>query len=228
MKRILSFLVLAVLCCAPSIAKKKKVQPKPTTPPAFVHKGLFDVTKSGSDWFFYIPDSLLNKEILVTVRYTSTPANTGKYGGEMANQQTVYFQKVAADKMILRSRLLINTADSTDAINRAVIISNEDPIIGSFKIEGTQHNKYKINVSGFFLEDSQAIGVTSGTKQSMGLQALQSSLSYIESIKTFPMNTEVRTVKTWTSNQRNSYAASYTGKVTLGLNVSLCYCLKIR
>ena len=220
MKRILSFLVLAVLCCAPSIAKKKKVQPKPTTPPAFVHKGLFDVTKSGSDWFFYIPDSLLNKEILVTVRYTSTPANTGKYGGEMANQQTVYFQKVAEDKMILRSRLLINTADSTDAINRAVIISNEDPIIGSFKIEGTQHNKYKINVSGFFLEDSQAIGVTSGTKQSMGLQALQSSLSYIESIKTFPMNTEVRTVKTWTSNQRNSYAASYTGKVTLGLNVS--------
>ena len=36
----------------------------------------------------------------------------------------------------MRSRLLINAADSTNQINRAIRISNEDPIIGSFKIEG--------------------------------------------------------------------------------------------
>ena len=99
---------------SPSVARDKKTkQPALTAQQAPVattttQKGLFTVTKAGSDWFFTIPDSLLNREILATVRFTSTPANTGKYGGELVNEQTVYFQKAPDGKMLLRSRLLIN------------------------------------------------------------------------------------------------------------------------
>ena len=57
-------------------------------------------------------------------------------------------------------------------------------------------------------------------KTAMGLQGLQRESSYIESIKTFPLNTEVRVFKTWTSALNKTIAASVTGRVTLGLNIS--------
>lgn len=203
---------------AKSATDKSEKATKKTKP--VERKGLFNVTADGSDWFFSIPDSLLGREILVTVRYTSTPANTGQYGGEQANQQTVYFEKSPTGKLLLRSRLLINAADSTDAINRAITISNADPIISALKVESHTGGFYKVKVNQLFQEDNPALGLRANTKQSMGLQGLIADASYIESIKTFPLNTEVRTVKTWSSSGYKTAAAAYTGKVTLGLNVS--------
>lgn len=220
MKKILPLLLASTLIGVPAAAKQKTPQPQPAASAEKVTKGLFTVTQSGADWFLTIPDSLIGREMLVTVRYTSTPSNTGKYGGELANEQTVYFQKGTDNKMFLRSRLLVNTADSVDKINRAIVISNEDPIIASFKVEKYAGNASKIKVNGLFLEDNPALGVRNDDKRSMGLQSLLASSSYIESVKTFPLNTEVRVVKTWMSSSSSNYAAAYTGKVTLGLNIS--------
>ena len=44
--------------------------------------------------------------------------------------------------------------------------------------------------------------------------------SYIEDIKSFPMNTEVRTVKTYDTQGNLLPSGRYTVKVTLGLNIS--------
>lgn len=234
MKRNLLLLLVALCCCVPATARKKKKKESKDAAAAVAAaapaekvqtaNGLFQVTRKEKEgavqWFFTVPDSLLERQILATVRYTSTPAATGQYGGELVNQQTVYFQKSPDGRLLLRSRLLVNTADSTEAVNRAVISSNADPIIGSFKIESSEGHASKISVGSFFLEDNPALGVNSGAKQKFGLGPLQSNHSYIESIKTFPLNTEVRTVKTWASTSKNNHAAALTGKVTLGLNVS--------
>ncbi len=189
-------------------------------PGKILRKGLFNVSKAGSEWFFEIPDSLLGRRFLVTVRYTSTPAGVGKYGGEMANQQTVYWELGPNNsRLLLRSDCLVNTADSVDAINRAILVSNENPIIGSFELISRAGGMNKVKVDRFFQQDNPAIGLTNGNKRNFGLSAYMSDLSYIEDIKTFPMNTEVRTVKTWMATS-GSPAAAYTGRVTLGLNVS--------
>lgn len=227
MKRFFSICALGCLLSIPLPAASKvggKQTPQTTVSQ---QKGLFDVVYTGNEWFFYVPDSLLSREFLVTVRYASTPANTNQYGGELVNEQTVYFQKASGNKLLLRSRLLVNTADSVDAINKAIVISNTDPIIGSLKIESVERNRYKIKVGSFFLEDNPAIGVTQQVKRSMGLQVLLGASSFIESIKSFPMNTEIRMVKTWMSSQSNNYAAASTGKVTLGLNVSFVLLPKV-
>lgn len=227
MKRFFSICALGCLLSIPLPAASKvggKQTPQTTVSQ---QKGLFDVVYTGNEWFFYVPDSLLSREFLVTVRYASTPANTNQYGGELVNEQTVYFQKAPENKLLLRSRLLVNTADSVDAINKAIVISNTDPIIGSFKIESVERNRYKIKVGSFFLEDNPAIGVTQQIKRSMGLQVLLGTSSFIESIKSFPMNTEIRMVKTWMSSQSNNHAAASTGKVTLGLNVSFVLLPKV-
>ena len=222
MKKLLWLVAATLLLAAPleAGARKKKTEPaKPAAAKSVTAKGLFDVIRTDADWFFEVPDSLLGRRFLVTVRYTSTPTGANKYGGEQVNQQTVYWQKAPEGKLLLRSELLINSADSVDAINRAVLISNENPIIGVFKIESSKGGKSKIKVTSFFNEDNAAIGLSRWAKSSFSLQAYQPAASYIESIRTFPLNTEIRTVKTWTS-QSGTAAAAYTGKVTIGLNVS--------
>lgn len=207
--------------------KKKKGQAEAPKDSAKVEKpsidrnGLFHVTKMKNDWFFEIPDSLIGREFLTTVRYTSTPAGIGKFGGEQVNQQTVYFQVAPDDQLLLRSRLFVNVADTAQNINRAITISNENPIIGAFKVESHKNNAYKIKVNQFFNQDNPAIGLPKSVKDGFSLQGIVGEMSYIEDIKSFPMNTEVRTVKTYNGGGTFRMAAtSRTGKATFGLNVS--------
>jgi hypothetical protein len=208
--------------------KKKKNQPAgapkdsaKVEKPSVDRKGLFHVTKLKNEWFFEIPDSLIGREFLTTVRYTSTPAGIGKFGGEQVNQQTVYFQPAPDDQLLLRARLFINVADTAENINRAITISNENPIIGSFKVESHKDKVYKIKVSSFFNGDNPAIGLPKSVKDGFSLQGLVGDMSYIEDIKSFPMNTEVRTVKTYNGGGSSRMAAtSRTGKATFGLNIS--------
>lgn len=180
---------------------------------------MFNVTQQGKDYFLDIPDAMLGRRMLVTVRFTSAPANTGQYGGEQVNQQTVYFERVD-DKLLLRSELLMNVGDTLSAINRAVEISNANPIIGAFKVEKRVGKASRIKVTEFFNDDNAALTMRQSMKKRFGLANLLPALSYIESIKSFPMNTEVRTIKTWNSPQPSTSAGYATGKVTAGLNIS--------
>ncbi len=217
MKQKLFILMLCAAAFLTAGAQKPNAKPMPA---AKETKGLFNVTKQGEDYYFSIHDSLVGRRFLVTVRFTSTPAGTGKFGGEQVNQQTVYWEKAPGGRLLLRSDMFINQADSVDAINRAVVISNSNPIIGTFMVEKGAPRHSKIKVTQFFNEDNNALGVTRRTKSAFGLQAYMAQASYIESIKTFPLNTEIRTVKTWMSQTTANPAAASTGKVTLGLNVS--------
>ncbi|MGN0233307.1 MAG: zinc-dependent metalloprotease [Bacteroidaceae bacterium] len=205
--------------------KKKKQAEQPQKPteekPSVDRPGLFRVTKLKNEWFFHVPDSLVGRDFLTTTRFTATPSNSGKFGGEQVNEQMVYFEKVNEEQMLLRARLIINVADSTQAISRAIEISNENPIIGSFKIEEHKDGAYKIKVSPFFNQDNPALGLPQHAKTSYGLQAMLGDMSYVEDIKSFPLNTEVRLVKTFAAGPSATLpAARSTGKVTMGLNIS--------
>lgn len=202
--------------------KRKEVpqQAAAAPKPAIDRNGLFHVTKVGQDWFFEIPDSLLGRQFLTTTRYTSLPSNTGKFAGEQLNEQTVMFEQIDKEQLVMRAVLLVNYADTTNNISKAVTISNGDPIIASFKIESHNNKVIKIKVGQFFNEDNPAIGLTQSAKSSFGLTNMMPNLSYIEDIKSFPMNTEVRLVKTYNSNSNSIPAVRATGKATFGLNVS--------
>ena len=207
-------------------AKPKKGQPapqnKPTTPPpAKATQGLFGVAKQGDDYFFDIPDSLLGKRILATVRFISTPADLKLYGGELVNQQTVYWEKTPNNNLVLRSDLYVTMAGTYDDINKAVTTSNENPIIGSFKIEaGAAKGASRIKVTQFLLSDNGALTLSKNTKTETGVTSLMPQQSYIEEINTFPLNTEVKMITTWMSPGGKATSASKTGKLTFKLNVS--------
>lgn len=220
MKKWIALCLCLLTLSLPADARKRKKAEKQPAPTETTWQGLFAVTKSGDDWFFELPDSLLGRRILATVRYTATPAATSMYGGELAGQQTVYWEEAPGDRLLLRADMTVNVAGPADAINRAVVISNENPIIGRFKTEGRSGGRRKIKVTQLFDGDGGALGLPRTVKERLGLTSLISADSYIESIKTFPMNTEVRTVKTYASNSPKTVAGRATGRVTVGLNVS--------
>lgn len=196
-------------------AKKKAEKPDLDRP------GLFHVTKKKTDWFWEIPDSLMGRDFFCTTRYTSTPSGSGKFGGEQLNEQTVYFEIVADSQLVMRVRLFVNVSDSTNTINKAITVSNENPIIANFKVESHKNGAYKIKVNGFLMDDNSTTSLPRNVKSSFGLAGMMPNLSYIEDIKSFPMNTEVRMVKTYAANGNSLPSASETGKATFGLNLSL-------
>jgi hypothetical protein len=200
--------------------------------------GLFTVHKVEEKYFFEIPDSVFGREIMTVTRFSKIAGGGQVYGGELANQPAVIkFEKGPDNKVFMRVITTISVAnDSTEPIYKAVRNSNLDPIAASFDVKspGRDSTGAVIDVSDFFKGDNLPVSLSSGTKRQLNLGGLMGDRSFVESIKTFPMNTEIRTVKTFSSSPsaspfggssfpfpaRSLPAASAAGSVTLETNTS--------
>lgn len=234
----------------PNMAAKPATGPKPykevITNKAITHKGLFTVHQVEDKYYFEIPDSILGREILAVTRYSKTPGGGRNYGGELVNQQTVEFDKGPEHKIFMKVITLINYADSTNEISKAVKNSNLNPIAAAFPIAafGKDSTSSVIDVTDFFKGDNQAVSLTPAIKRRLNLSMLAADRSYIESIHTYPINTEIRTVKTYNSTPSPSGnpfggapspipqseplpAAMDAGAVTIELNTSMLLLPKV-
>ncbi len=219
-------LSLSLMAAMPVGAKKKKATPpvkKEVRTPA--RQGLFNVQFWKDKYYFQIPDSLLGRLFMVTTRYVATPVDAGLYGGELANEQVLYFEK-NGKQMLLRDNMYDVRADSTDAIYKAVLNSTEDPIMASVKIDSTITDErgaklYSIDVTSWFNGDNSMFSLRNAAKERLGVSAIQKDLSYINYIHTFPINTEVVTTKTFSAKASSKLpAARLAGNVTLRMNTS--------
>src|SRR5450432_1858778 len=214
-----------------------KSSPKPykevITDKAMTQSGLFTIHKVDDKWYFEIPDSLFNREILAITRFVKSPAGSRSYGGEEINEQTIRFEKGPSDNVFMRVVTIISVAtDSTQPIAQAVRNSNVDPIAAAFEIKayGKDSNSVVIDVSDFFKLDNQPVSLSPEIKRKYNLSGISSDRSYISYIHSFPLNTEVRTVKTFSSSPVSSMgfgtssvslpAADVAGAVTMELNNS--------
>ena len=205
---------------------------------AVSQKGMISVHKMAEKWFFEIPDSLLNYDMMSVTRYSKTAAGGGIFGGEEVNKQMLRWEKGLDNNLLLRSVTIVMTsADSTKPIFQAVKNSNSDPIIGVFEIKAIKKdpkgNSSVIEVTDFFNADNQVFSLGSIEKQIHKLAAFKKEASFIEKISTYPINTEIRTVKTFAvvppviSISPTPTIGSYlpsgldAGVVTLEMNTSL-------
>ena len=227
MKKAIIALCLSMLMIIPAGAKKKPKQAATPAPQekkevkAPVRQGLFNVQHEKDDWIFQVPDSLLGRLFLTTTRYISTPVGIETYGGEMLTSQVVYFEK-NSDKLLLRALMFDSMADEGEDIAQAVKISAEDPIIASLKIDSVSSDKrYSVNVTRLFNGDNASFGMSDAAKRQNNLSSLQTDRSLIDTVLTFPINTEVKTYKTYGVTQQNRWTAGRaTGSVTFHLNTS--------
>ena len=254
MKKILIFTSLCVVLTISSNAQRpdlaqrtdsiKKDMPAKVGPKAFgevitkkavSQKGVFSVHFLDDKYYFEIPDSLLGRELLAVTRFTKVAGGARKYGGEEVNEQSLQFEKGPNQRIFMRVVTLISRADSTQTIAKAVKNSYLDPIVASFDIKalGKDSSSSVIEVTEFFKGDNQAVSLTPSAKRMFGLMGLASDRSYIESIKSYPINMEVRTVKTFNASapmpgspmgggsSASIPAAMNGGAVTLELNTSI-------
>jgi hypothetical protein len=223
----------------PGIGGAAKTGPKSfkevVTEKAVSKKGLFTVHKVEDKFYFEIPDSLLGQEIMAITRFSKVPGGAGLYGGEMANQQTLKFEKGPNSNIFVRTVTLISVADSTQEIYKAVNNSYLNAIAGAFDIKafGKDSTSSLIDVTDLFKGDNQIVSINPNAKRRLNLSMLSGDRSYIQSINTYPINTEVRTVKTFLSipspaglgspfgGGASFPAANDAGAVTLEMNTSL-------
>jgi hypothetical protein len=160
--------------------------------------GLFKVHRLDGKYFYEIPDSLFNREMLVVTRYSKTPTLDGKYGGEQLNEQVWKWQK--RDKQVfIRVPSYRNIASENSDMYESVRNSNLDAILSSFEIKAInkEANSVVIDVTELFSKDVQSLGLPQGVRTQYKVTAMDESRSYIDTIKSFPINIEVRSLKTY-------------------------------
>jgi len=224
---------------SPAPITASKAGPKPykdvITDKAKTSKGLFTVHKVEDKYYFEIPDSLMGRDIMAITRFSKVAGGGGVYGGELANQQVIRLEKGPDNKVFMRVITVISVAnDSTQPIYKAVRNSNVDPIAAAFEVKALSPDSLGVvvDITDFFKGDNLPVSLNAGAKRRLNLGGLASDRSYIESIRSYPINTEVRTVKTFSSSpsfglstpspfpSSSLPAANAAGAITIELNTS--------
>ena len=192
--------------------------------------GLFDVRQVDQKWYFEVPDSLLGRYLLTVSRYITTAQGMSSYGGEKINEQTIYFEKGNNNNLMLRGLVYRqDVVNSNGPFYKAVMQSQENPIIAAFDIKAInpKTGNYVIDVTDLFKKDVAAISFTTEEKSSKKLGGLADDRSFIERMGAYPINIEVKTTKTYSTNVGSMPAGAQTGFVTLRINTSLLLLPKV-
>ena len=240
MKKHLIALVAFAVAVAPAAfaqrgsgPEKKDAEKTAETAPELVFTpGLYGVAQNENDWYFEIPDSLLGRRILSVTRYVSNTPGASQYGGEEVTEHMIYWEKASNGNLLLRVDALTITADEDQEIYKAVKVSSENPIAASFKPEkNSPEGATRIKVTSLFEGDNEVFAFSSRSKRQYNLGGAKNDASFIESIRTYPINTEVTVTKTYSYNApspspgqmpgRGLPAGSEAGVVTFVLNTSM-------
>jgi len=180
--------------------------------------GLITISQVDTKFYFQIPDSLFNRYMMVVTRYLSTPEGFGRFGGEKANEQTVYFEKGVNNTVFLRSLQYKQDVRNPDSmLAKALAGSNENPIVAAFPIKtiNPATGNVVIEVTDAFKKENAMFSIAGQEKTEKKLTSLADDKSFIETMDAYPINIEVKTTKTYTN------ATAGSGSITLRLNTSI-------
>lgn len=226
---------------ADSIAKAKKSPLQPyarvITGKANTMNGFFKVHYVEGKYFFEIPDSLFGRDILIVNRVVKAPVDKQKrkagYPGDHISDEVIRFEKGRDNKLFVRQISYLEHSADTLGLYQAVLNSNVQPIVATFPLktirkEGDTKN-YVVEMTDFIRKDCEMFSFSSRMKDNVGATSMIADASYIDTLKAFPQNIEIRTVRTF---QRKSamgsamekmmaYYYNSTGPMTYELNSSL-------
>lgn len=181
--------------------------------------GLITVHASKDKYYFEVTDSLFDKDLLWVTRISKAPAGLRSgfigYSGDHLNTAVVRFEKSVNGQILLRKVLAVERSDDSLAgMYQSVQRSSFMPILAAFDIKAAlaDSSKVLIDITKLFESDNEELFFTKRTKSSLGLNLLQSDRTFISSIKAYPINTEVKVVKSYSAKK---------GSVSMELNTSI-------
>jgi hypothetical protein len=192
------------------------------TESTITQKGLFDVHKNEGNYYFELKEEILEEEILVVSRISGHVKNLNFGGAGMRSrpQQVIRWQK-KDDKIILRSVSYNSVASFEKPIYQSVKNNNFEPVIEVFNIKtfSKDSSSYVIDVTAFFSSDVEMIGALSKSqRKNFEISGLDKKRSFVEYIKAFPDNVEVRHVLTYKGKKLPDNQVTQT--LSVGMNQS--------
>ena len=207
--------------------KKDAIKPydKVVTKDHKTDDGLFKVHTKDDLYLFEIPDSLLQREMLMVTRIAKTASEIG-FGGAKANTQVLRWEK-KNKQILLRVVSHSVVADTLLPVHEAVVNSNLEPILFSFPIKAFSKDTTAtvIDATPLFSKDAKPLGFPASYRKKYGVTRIDKDRSYIDRVSSYPQNIEVRHVKTYLASKAPSNSAL--GSITLEMSNSMVLLPKV-
>jgi hypothetical protein len=196
---------LSIASSTNSDTAKKASTPKPykdvITAKAITDDGLFKVHNIDGKYFFEIPDSLFERDLLIVSRVAKGAVEGSFEGGDEVGESLVRFSKGPKSKIFLQmvSHLFQANDSSENGMYRALQNSSVQPIVAAFDISAYSPDSsgVVIDMTGFLNSDNNLLYIEKGAKNYGKLGGSDAERSYIIAVKSYPINLEITTVKTY-------------------------------
>lgn len=171
--------------------------------------GFLTVHKVDNNYFFEIPDSMLNRDILIVNRISKAPTSRQKsrvgYPGDILGSKVIRFENKDNKRILVREYSYRERSENKDGMFQSVRNSNTQPIVANFGIETIKKDSltrnYVINVSVFLQKENPLFSFDADSKEYIGLLNMVGEGTYIDTLKAFPKNIEISTTVTYQSKK---------------------------
>lgn len=179
------------------------------TPKAKSSFGFLTVHKVDNNYFFEIPDSMLNRDILIVNRISKAPTSRQKsrvgYPGDILGSKVIRFENKDNKRILVREYSYRERSENKDGMFQSVRNSNTQPIVANFGIETIKKDSltrnYVINVSVFLQKENPLFSFDADSKEYIGLLNMVGEGTNIDTLKAFPKNIEISTTVTYQSKK---------------------------
>jgi hypothetical protein len=208
---------------APPVRRGPRPYAQVVTDRAVTDKGGITVHKVEDRILLELPDSLAGRDFLLVTRVAGVPAGFDGFisAGTSIGERLVRFER-AGERMLLRAVATGAYADDSLPIARSVAVNNTAPILGAFPVAAfTRDSASKVvDVTDWLAGDTPALsGLSAAQRRQYQVRRLDPARSFVSSVKSFPLNVEVRHVQTYEAGEPPSEREA--GVLTVEMRQSL-------
>jgi len=197
-------LLLAVALVAPTPVLGQIQDYASVVPPsAETGEGLFHVHQVDGRLLFEIPDSILGRDMLIMSRFDKTQDGFSQVGAMMAPNLLVRWER-RDDRIMIRGPSYSITADPADRVHRSVENSTFPSVIAALPIQARGSGTSVVDVTDLYLGDHPPFSMPQNQRSSLQVRSHDRDRSWLEFARTFPINVEVRVVRTYAAGQPSS------------------------
>jgi hypothetical protein len=177
-------------------AKPQEGEPKPydkvVTPEFKTQAGILKAHTSKGKLLLELPKAELGRDFLLVVQIKGSPSDSS-YPGQSVDDMVVRWE-LRENKVLLRAVSYANIADPNDPIKRGVDAMNTATIMMAFNVEAlAADGSPVIDATRLFTSDVNEIPV----KKRVGGQALDASRTFLEKVRSYPLNLNVEALQTF-------------------------------
>ena len=199
------------------------------TDKAITDAGAVTVHHVDERWYFEVPDSLVGRDFLMVTRVAGVPSNFGGFtsAGTSIGERVVRWEK-GGDRVVLRAVAFDAYADDTLPIALSVASNNVGPILAAFPIAAFTRDSASrvVDVTDFFSGDTPVLsGLSVAQRRTYAVRRLDPARSFINTVKSFPANIEVRHTQTFDAGEPPSERDA--GSISLVMRQSIVLLPKV-